>query len=130
MICVHSFNKIFGWTFDGLQITVQRYHCEDLYAAGRAEEATEALLKILNTFDEEIHASKETAEWVMSGYRHTNQVGANNMYFRSQNKMCRDARSARGHGARLWAARRGNCMVHLWIVSLSFKPNRRSCETE
>ena len=62
MIYVHSCNKIFGWTFDGLQITVQRYHCEDLYAKGLAEEAKEALLKILATFGEEIHANKVTAE--------------------------------------------------------------------
>jgi hypothetical protein len=67
MIYAHSCNKIFGWTFDGLQITVQRYHCEDLYASGRAEEATEALLKILDTFGEEIRASKVTADWVMGG---------------------------------------------------------------
>jgi hypothetical protein len=68
MMYVHSSNKIFGWTFDDLQITVQRYHCEELYAAGRAEEATMALLKILDTFGEEIHASKVSAEWVMGEY--------------------------------------------------------------
>ena len=55
-------------------MTVQRYHCEELYAAGRAEEATLALLKILDTFGEEIHASKATSEWVMGEYRDTNQI--------------------------------------------------------
>ena len=71
MIYAFSCTKIFGWTFDGLQITVQRYHCEDLYAAGRVEEATVALLKI--------HASEVTAEWVMSRYRDAYQVDANNV---------------------------------------------------
>ena len=67
LIYAHSCNKIFGWTFDGLQVTVQRYHCEDLYAKGLAEEAKEALLKILDTFREEIHSSEVTAKWVMGG---------------------------------------------------------------
>jgi hypothetical protein len=71
MIYAQSCNKIFGWTFDGLQITMQRYHCEDLYAAGHAEEAAVVLLKILDTFDEEIHASKVTAEWVLGEYHLT-----------------------------------------------------------
>ncbi|KAF8549390.1 hypothetical protein OG21DRAFT_1500458 [Imleria badia] len=62
---LETISLIFGWTFDGLQITVLRYLCEDLFASGRVEEATEALLKILNTFDEEIRASKVTADWVM-----------------------------------------------------------------
>ncbi|KAF8547907.1 TPR-like protein, partial [Imleria badia] len=56
---------IFGWTFDGLDIMVQRYHCEELYDAGRVEEATETLLKILNTFSEGMRSSKVTADWVM-----------------------------------------------------------------
>ncbi|KAF8551190.1 hypothetical protein OG21DRAFT_317044 [Imleria badia] len=62
---LETISLIFGWTFDGLWITVQRYHCEDLYASGRAMEAAEALLKITNTFDVEIRASKVTADWVM-----------------------------------------------------------------
>ncbi|KAF8555608.1 hypothetical protein OG21DRAFT_1483747 [Imleria badia] len=62
---LETISLIFGWTFEGLEITVQRYNCESLYAAGRAEEATEALLKILDTFGEEIRASKATADWVM-----------------------------------------------------------------
>ena len=68
MIYAHSCNKIFGWTFASLQITVQRCHCEDLYAAGHAEQATLELLEIVDTFDEEIHASKVTAELVIGEY--------------------------------------------------------------
>ena len=69
MIYAHSCNNIFGWTFAGIQITVQRCHCEDIYATGHTEEATLALLMILlDTFDEEIHASNIAAEWVMGEY--------------------------------------------------------------
>ncbi|KAF8552129.1 hypothetical protein OG21DRAFT_1486431 [Imleria badia] len=56
---------IFGWTFDGLRNTAQRYLCEDLYASGRAVEAAEALLKITDTVGEEIRARKVTEEWVV-----------------------------------------------------------------
>ncbi|KAF8549449.1 hypothetical protein OG21DRAFT_1447848 [Imleria badia] len=62
---LETISLIFGWTFDGLQVTVQRHYCEDLYAAGRAEEATETLLKILNALSEETHSNKVTADWVM-----------------------------------------------------------------
>ena len=86
MIYAHSCNKIFGWTFDGIQITVQRYHCEELYAAGRAEDAMVALLKILDTFGEEIYASKATAEWVIGEYWHANQVDVDNVYFQISRK--------------------------------------------
>ena len=81
MIHAHSYNKIFGWTFDGLQIKVLRYHCEALHSAGRVEDTTVALLKILDTFGEEIYASKVTAGWVMGKYSHANQVDVNNVYF-------------------------------------------------
>ena len=50
--------------------------------------------------------------------------------FRSEEKMCRGDRSARGHGAQLWEARRGDFTVHLYLVSRSFTPNRHSRETE
>jgi hypothetical protein len=69
MVYADSWDKIFGWTFDGLQITVQRYHCEDLYASGRAEEAAEALLKILDTFgegDTREQSQQQTGLWVSS----------------------------------------------------------------
>ncbi|KAF8552128.1 TPR-like protein [Imleria badia] len=54
-----TISLIFGfeWNFDGLLIKVQRRHFEDLYISGRAEEAKEALLKILDTFGEDIRAS-------------------------------------------------------------------------
>ncbi|KAH0839335.1 hypothetical protein J3R83DRAFT_17 [Lanmaoa asiatica] len=67
----------FGWTFDELPITVQRRHCESLYALGRVEDAKEALLKILNTFGKEIHARN----WVMGGYQHLNWMDSGNVYF-------------------------------------------------
>lgn len=69
MRCADPLYKIFGWTFDGLQITVQRYHCEELYALGRTEEAAEALLKLLGSFGNEISASEVTSEWVAGEYR-------------------------------------------------------------
>ncbi|KAF8550593.1 TPR-like protein [Imleria badia] len=62
---LETISLIFGWTFNELGITAQRYHCDGLYTAGRVEEATAALRKILNTFGEEIRASKVTADWVM-----------------------------------------------------------------
>ena len=65
MIGAHANNKIFGWTFDGLRNTAQRYLCEDLYTSGRVVEAAEALFKITNTFDEEIRVRKVTEEWMV-----------------------------------------------------------------
>ncbi|KAF8547590.1 TPR-like protein, partial [Imleria badia] len=62
---LETISLIFGWTFDGLRITVQRYLCEDLYTSGRAVDAAEALLNITDTFGEEIRTNKVTAEWVM-----------------------------------------------------------------
>ncbi|KAF8547519.1 TPR-like protein [Imleria badia] len=61
---LETISLIFGWSFDRLQISVQRFHCENLYASGRAEETVEALHKILDTFGEEIRANKATADWV------------------------------------------------------------------
>ena len=78
--------KIFGWTFDGLRVTVQRYHCEDLYTSGRVEEAAEVLLKILDTFGEEISASKVTVEWVTGEYLHLNLVDLLNICFENSRK--------------------------------------------
>ncbi|KAF8546247.1 hypothetical protein OG21DRAFT_1518257 [Imleria badia] len=62
---LESISIIFGWSFDGLQITVQRYRCKALHAAGRTEEAAKALRKMLESFDKEICASKETAAWLI-----------------------------------------------------------------
>lgn len=79
MICADSWDKIFGfeWTFDQLPITVQRRHCETLYALGRVEDAKEALLKILRTFGEEIRERN----WVMGGYRRLHRMNLGNLYF-------------------------------------------------
>ena len=74
MVCADSGGKIFGWTFDGLLITEQRYRCEALYAAGRTEAATGALRKLLDSFGEEINASQAVLEWVMGAYSHVNLV--------------------------------------------------------
>ena len=76
MVCADSGDKIFGWTFDGLQITAQQYRCEALYASGRTEAATDALRKLLNSFGEEINASQVVSEWVMGTYSHVNLVDA------------------------------------------------------
>ncbi|KAF8552779.1 hypothetical protein OG21DRAFT_1511030 [Imleria badia] len=62
---LETISLIFGWSFDGLQITAERCLCEELYASGRTEEATDALLKILGTFGDEIRARKMTEGWVM-----------------------------------------------------------------
>ena len=58
---------------------MQRYHCEALHSADRAEEAAGALRKILETFDEEICASKETEEWVAGGCLRADMVDVDNM---------------------------------------------------
>ena len=76
MICADSGDKIFGWTFDGLQITAQQYRCEALYASGRIEATTDALRKLLGSFGEEINASQAVSEWVMGAYSHVNLVDA------------------------------------------------------
>ena len=85
----HSCNKIFGWTLDSLQITVQQYQCKDLYAAGRMEVATVSLLQILNTFGEEVHTSKATAECILGEYWHESQVAMNNMFQISRKNVLR-----------------------------------------
>ena len=56
---------------------VQRRYCESLYASGRVEDAKEVLLKMLDTFGEEMHARN----WVIGGYRRLNQMGLSNVYF-------------------------------------------------
>lgn len=101
MIYTYSCNQIFGWSFDGLQITVERYRCEGLLAAGRVEEATEVLLTILETFGSEIRASKLTAKWVICEYRHANQVDGDNMYSQISRKNVSSCskRSATRHSA-------------------------------
>ena len=55
--------------------SMTRKVAEDLYASGRVEEATGVLHKMLNTLGDEICASKGTADWVIGGYRNSNQIG-------------------------------------------------------
>lgn len=57
-----TLDKVFGteWAFNELQITKQRYLCEDLCASGQAEMAKEAFLSIPNTLGEK--------KWVAGGY--------------------------------------------------------------
>ncbi|KAI6015351.1 hypothetical protein F5J12DRAFT_527514 [Pisolithus orientalis] len=59
-----TISLIFGWSFIGLDIIPQKHLCETLYAEGRAAEATEILLNTIRTSNEQIQASKETADWV------------------------------------------------------------------
>ena len=56
--------KIFRWNFDGLQITVQRCHCESLLAAGNAEKAAEVLLGILESIREERRTNEAIEKWI------------------------------------------------------------------
>lgn len=53
-----------GWKFNELQITVRQRLCEALYAARRTKDSSEALLEMLNTFDEEIYMSAPITQWV------------------------------------------------------------------
>jgi hypothetical protein len=56
--------QISGWNFDDLGIMIQKYLCETLYAAGRTKEASESLLKMANTLDEEVYVSAHITMWV------------------------------------------------------------------
>ncbi|KAI6142676.1 hypothetical protein BKA82DRAFT_738636 [Pisolithus tinctorius] len=47
---------MFGWNFNGLDITAQQRLCETLCAEGRTAEATEILLNIIRTSDKERNA--------------------------------------------------------------------------
>ncbi|KAN0088012.1 WD40-repeat-containing domain protein, partial [Tylopilus felleus] len=58
-----------GWKFDDLHIAVRQRLCEALYAAGRTKDSSEALLDMLNTFDEEIYMSAPITQWV-SEFKH------------------------------------------------------------
>ena len=60
----HLLCQISGWKFDDLNITIQRRLCEALYAAGRTNEGGESLLKMVNTFDEEVYVSGSITKWV------------------------------------------------------------------
>ena len=56
--------QISGWKFDDLGITIRQRLCKALYAAGRTKEAGESLLKLVNTFDEEVYMSEPITKWV------------------------------------------------------------------
>ena len=98
MICADFWDKIFGWTFDGLEITVQLYHCEDLYAAGHVEEATKTLLKILDTFNEVILAST-IRDRAMGRYRYLDQIALEWRLLSDLKRKCIDALEALGDTA-------------------------------
>ncbi|KAN0087823.1 hypothetical protein V8E55_006444 [Tylopilus felleus] len=53
-----------GWKFGDLHIRVRQRLCEALYAAGRKMDASESLLELVNTFDEEVNASMPVTKWV------------------------------------------------------------------
>ena len=38
--------------------------CDSLYAAGRTKDAGESLLRMLNTFDEDVYMSEHLTKWV------------------------------------------------------------------
>ena len=56
--------KIFGWSFDRLDITIQRQSCDKLYSAGRVHEAAETFLKMMDTLSVEARASRDITDWV------------------------------------------------------------------
>ncbi|KAG8216354.1 hypothetical protein J3R82DRAFT_6433 [Butyriboletus roseoflavus] len=59
-----SISLISGWKFDDLGIRIQQRLCEALCLAGRTKEGGEALLKMVNTFDEEINTCGHITKWV------------------------------------------------------------------
>ncbi|KAF8550490.1 hypothetical protein OG21DRAFT_1513946 [Imleria badia] len=59
-----AISLISGWKFDELDITVQQHLCDALYAAGRRNDATESLLKMVNTLDEAVYMSGPLIKWV------------------------------------------------------------------
>ncbi|KAI6004545.1 hypothetical protein F5J12DRAFT_913670 [Pisolithus orientalis] len=56
-----TISLVFGWSFNGLDGVAQQRLCEALYAEGRAAEATEILLNIIQTSDKEGNA---IAGWI------------------------------------------------------------------
>lgn len=59
----HRLRQISGWQFDDLDITVQRRLCEALYEAGRAKQAEDALLKMVNSITHVTNMT-EITEWI------------------------------------------------------------------
>ena len=60
----HCIWQMSGWKFDDLHIRVRQRLCEALYAAGRKTDASEFLIDLVNTFDEEVNTSVPVAKWV------------------------------------------------------------------
>ena len=56
-----EFLQITGWNFDGLAITIQQRLCEALIAAGRAKEAGESILRMV---DQQINTTEPIKTWV------------------------------------------------------------------
>ncbi|KAF8546305.1 hypothetical protein OG21DRAFT_1176634 [Imleria badia] len=56
-----TISLISGWQFDDLEITIQRQLCEALYAAGRAKQAEDALLKMVNSHT---HITEPITAWI------------------------------------------------------------------
>ncbi|KAI5981867.1 hypothetical protein EDC04DRAFT_2916171 [Pisolithus marmoratus] len=56
--------KIFGWSFNGLDIVARQRQCESLCADGRTAEAVEIIRNILMASDGETLGSRETVDWV------------------------------------------------------------------
>ncbi|KAI6019085.1 hypothetical protein EDC04DRAFT_2607655 [Pisolithus marmoratus] len=56
-------HKIFGWSFNGLDIAAQQCLCETLYAEEHTSEALEVLVNIIRTSNK-VHGSNTTADWI------------------------------------------------------------------
>ena len=59
-----NLSQISGWRFDDLDTTVQQHPCDALYAAGRINEASKALINILYTVDEDVYLTGYNITWV------------------------------------------------------------------
>ena len=60
----HRLWQISGWNFDDLDITIRQRLCDSLYAVGRAKDAGETFLKIVNDLDGERYMSGPLGKWV------------------------------------------------------------------
>ncbi|KAF8548319.1 hypothetical protein OG21DRAFT_1489483 [Imleria badia] len=59
-----AISLISGWKFDGVDITIQQHMCDAFYAAGRTQDASESLLKMVNTLDDAVYMSGPIIKWV------------------------------------------------------------------
>ena len=61
------FCQISGWQFDNnLGTTIHRQLCEALYVAGHTKRAGEAVLEIVNSFNDETYMNDGLSRWVFS----------------------------------------------------------------